>query len=134
MFNDFIEEGKVKATTVDKEKIKSLLLSSDNYLLSLSKIEFDGCNSSMLISSYYDALRMMVEALAIKYGYNIYSHEAFTSFIDEMLGKSILSMKFDRIRKIRNGISYYGNVMEADDAKEISREIIVLIKDFKRLI
>jgi hypothetical protein len=77
---------------------------------------------------------MLVEALSIKHSYNIYSHEAFTCFIDEILKKSLLSMKFDRIRKIRNGISYYGNTLEIDDAKEISEEIIDLIKEFKNLL
>lgn len=60
-------------------------------------------------------------------GYKIYSHEAFTPFIEDILKDKILSIKFDRLRKIRNGLNYYGKSIELKEAEEI-------IKDLKKLI
>ena len=106
-FEDFIAENKVKKTVVDTEKIKALVSNSEAYLESLSRIKIDKINSSLIASSYYESLRMIIEAIALKYGYNVYSHEAFTTFIYEILQEDLISKKFDRLRKIRNRINIF---------------------------
>ena len=130
-WQNFLEEGKVRKTNKDKEKIKSLINMSDAILLSLSKIKIDNINSSMILSNYYEALRQIIESIAISYSYNIYSHEAFTCFLDEILKENLLSKKFDRFRKLRNNINYYGKKIEPEITKEAKSEILELIRILK---
>src|SRR3989344_1056087 len=77
-----------------------------------------------------DVLRSIVESMSIIEGYKIYSHEAFTYFLKEK-GEEIISEKFDRFRKIRNKINYYGGNISAEEVKENIEEIKEIIKKLK---
>ena len=63
-------------------------------------------------------------------GYKILSHEAFTYYLIER-GEDLLASKFDRFRKIRNGINYYGKNVQIEEAKEYSQEMLKLINILK---
>mgnify|MGYP001560886570 FL=1 len=87
------------------------------------------------MTNYYDVLRSILEAISSIKGYKIYSHEAFTSFLKE-LKEETLSRKFDRFRKIRNSINYYGKDISVEETreniKEIKNMIQILIKKYLR--
>ena len=85
-----------------------------------------------LVSNYYDSLRSLLEAISLIKGYKIYSHEAFTPFLKEKLGEERLSTKFDRFRKIRNGLNYYGKSIELTEAKEFTSELKSVIEYIKK--
>ncbi|MGM5483170.1 MAG: hypothetical protein ACQESF_06925 [Nanobdellota archaeon] len=54
--------------------------------------------------------------------------------MSEVLGLSSIAKKFDRFRKIRNGINYYGDsvsVETAKDALEAIPQMIAQIKESK---
>ena len=70
---------------------------------------------------------MILEAISIIDGFKIYSHEAFTYFLKEK-GEEVLSTKFDRFRKIRNSINYYGKDISIEETKENIEEIKEMIK------
>ena len=130
-FKEYIEQDKVKKTITDNQKLKALIDNSEQYIKGLSKITIDDINSSMILSSYYEALRMIVEAIALEYHYNVYSHEALTSFIEEILKDERSAIQFDRYRKIRNGINYYGKKVNSEETKEHCKNIILLIQILK---
>ena len=130
-WQDFIDERKVKRTNKDVSKIKSLIKMSDNLIISLSRMKIDYINSSMILSNYYEALRQIVESISILHGFIVYSHEAFTSFLSEVLHDNILAKKFDRFRKMRNGVNYYGKNIDLETAKDAADEIPLLIKRLK---
>jgi len=44
----------------------------------------------------------------------------------------LLSVKFDKFRKIRNDINYYGKNISPEEVKEYSKEITNLIKELKQ--
>ena len=71
----------------------------------------------------YDALREYLESTAIENGYKIYNHECYTSFIKEILGLSREGDIFDELRKIRNGINYYGKAISKDESEEIIQNL-----------
>ncbi len=79
------------------------------------------------MSTYYDVLRSILEAISAIDGFKIYAHEAFTFFLREK-NEEIFAEKFDRFRRIRNSINYYGKSIGIEEAKETSEEIKQVIK------
>lgn len=127
---DFIEKGQVRKASKDILLIKSLIITTENDLKFLEKIKIDDISARKIMSNYYDILRSVLEAMSIIDEYKIYSHEAFTYFLKEK-GEGIISEKFDRFRKIRNKINYYGENISAEEVKENIEEIKEIIKKLK---
>ncbi len=126
LFNDFIKTGKARKATPDIQLIKSLLSTSEKNLGTLKVLPINEVTKESALVMCYEALREIVEAIAMKEGYKVYSHEAFTFFLKEKINTEI-SEKFDKYRKLRNGVNYYG--------KEIPiEEVTYSIKDIKQLI
>jgi uncharacterized protein (UPF0332 family) len=125
---------------IQKEIIKDVLLDA-NKVTSVRNIAQQKINSANYlpnehhiakISLLYDALREYLEALALEEGYKIYNHECYTAFIKEILKKSSKGDLFDKIRKTRNNINYYGVDVNLEEAEEIIKEIKELIKTFSK--
>ena len=130
-WQDFIDEKKVKKTNKDLSKTKSLVNMSDNLIKLFSKIDIDESTSSAVFVNYYEALRQIVEAVATINGFKVYSHEALTSFLSEILKEDLISNKFDRFRFLRNGVNYYGEQIEVELSKESKTDILNIIKILK---
>lgn len=75
------------------------------------------------ISLLYDALRSLLECLALQEGYKIYNHECYTSFLKEILRLSREAGSFDRLRIVRNGINYYGREIDSGEAGAVIKEL-----------
>jgi deoxyribodipyrimidine photolyase-like uncharacterized protein len=84
------------------------------------------------ISLLYDALRSYLECLALENGYKIYNHECCTAFLKEVLKRSPEGNQFDEMRKIRNGINYYGKKVSPAEAHNIIKELKELIGIFRK--
>ncbi|MBI5797775.1 hypothetical protein HZA98_02635 [Candidatus Woesearchaeota archaeon] len=82
------------------------------------------------MSNYYDVLRSLLEAMVLRDGYKVYSHEAFTFYLREK-GENEISLKFDRFRKKRNAINYYGENISVEEVKEYSEEMRSIINELK---
>ena len=124
--NSFVKEVKR-----DQNLINSLVKASANKVYSQGLLELDDFTSSSKITLLYDALRELLEALAIFYGYKIYNHECYTAFLKEIMGMSNEASMFDGLRKIRNGINYYGRQISAEESKKIIADLKLLISKFK---
>lgn len=126
----------VKETSEDKNLISSLVNSSKKKSDSNARLELDEITASTKVSLAYESLREILEALAIKKGFKIYNHECFCSFLKEICSEEYLSKNFDRFRKIRNKINYYGAEIPIGDAKILIEEISNLknkiLKDYFR--
>ena len=121
-FEDFIKDGQVRKTSLDISLIKSLFKNTINDLKYLESQQITEISARKIVSNYYDCLRAILEAIAYFDGYKIYQHEAFVSFLKNK-NEEISSIKFDRFRKIRNKINYYGGDISIEEAEEISEEI-----------
>ena len=126
---DFIKSGKVKRVEVDNSKIKSIKELTEQDLEYLNNQKITTISSRKLIVGYYDSLRSILEAIVLKKGYKIYEHEAYKYLLKEINEESNAE-KFDRLRKIRNSINYYGKSISIEEAKEIIGEIKKLIRYF----
>src|SRR3989344_1212322 len=116
-WNECTKKRTAKETKKDINLIKSMkeiaeikIKSAD----SLSEELFIG-----KITLLYDALREYLECLALEEGYKIYNHECYTPFLKEKLNLSREADIFDELRKIRNGINYYGRKVAKEEAEEI---------------
>jgi len=128
---DFIETGLVRKASKDVSLAKSLINTAENDLKFLKSLKIDNNSARKIMSNYYDILRSILEAVSILNEYKIYSHEAFTYFLKEK-GEYLIAEKFDRFRRIRNSINYYGKTISIEEVKENSVEIVKLIEELKR--
>lgn len=113
----------VKDIKEDKNLVSSLTKNSKNKLSSAEELSLTETNSSSKISLAYDSLREVMEALAIKEKFKIYNHECYAAFLKEKIGKGSLAEEFDRLRRIRNSVNYYGKEISIQDTMEILRRI-----------
>lgn len=127
---DFIKEGLVVKVTPDTHKADSLLITAENSLLSAKRLPLDEHTASSALCLAYDAMRAVLESIALRKGYRIYSHEAYTYFLKEHKMEREASV-FDKYRKLRNGIQYYGKIASVMVAKAAIEEIEQLIQEFK---
>ncbi len=123
----------VKKIQPDMNLVNSLINSSENKFESAQRLELDEVTAASVITLCYDSLRELLEALTTKKGYKVYNHECYCAFLDEIVQEKELSILFNRFRKIRNSISYYGKKLSAEDASEIKSELTNLIKNIKVL-
>lgn len=84
------------------------------------------------ITLLYDALRAFLEVKALENGYKIYNHECFTAFLKEILKFNTEAYMFDKLRKARNSINYYGRKVSYEEASNIIADLQLLIKKFKK--
>lgn len=133
-FKECIKKRIVKEIKEDKGLISSLIKASKNRLSSGEKLELNDTTSVSKISLFYDSLREILEALAIKNHYKIYNHECYTYFLKEILNESSKGDEFDELRKIRNSINYYAQDISVNETKDILLRIKRLRGEILKLI
>ena len=121
-FEDFIKSGQVRKAKIDISLAKSLFNKAKSDSEFFDSILLTELSARKLVSNYYDILRSILEAIAILNGYKIYGHEAFTYYL-KILGEDNLSVKFDRLRIIRNKINYYGKDVQISEAEDYIKEL-----------
>ena len=135
-FKRSLEEGYVRKVYPDKIKAKSLIKASGEAIATAAKIKPEPDSHKSIVRELYEGLRQYCEAIGYLYGYKFMSHEAITYFIDEVLVDKPDSVIFDRYRKLRNGINYYGHDVQLETVKEALKEIpelIVKLSKYSRL-
>lgn len=125
-FKFFIEKGQAKKSFADKNLVNSLVEQTKKDLKFFEDIKINELSSRKLVSNYYDFLRTILEAVSLTDSYKIYGHEVFTYYLIEK-NEHELSRQFERFRKIRNGINYYGSLVSVKGAEEIIKEIKKMI-------
>jgi len=116
----------IKKSSIDEELIRSLVLSSSDKFETSKMIELSNITSTSKLSLTYDSLREILEALALKKGYKIYNHDCFSAFLLEILHEESFSINFDKFRKIRNKINYYGKRFNVNESKIFLEELSIL--------
>ncbi len=122
-WKECIGSGMAKEITPDKEMVNSLLSSADKRIKSVNLLKTDNITANSKLSLAYDALREVLEALAIKQGYKVYNHECYTCFLRELLKASFEAEEFDSLRRTRNKINYYGKELSINESDELVKKI-----------
>lgn len=124
----------VKKKSFDKALIGSLIRESEKKLKTNEFIPLNEITASTKLCIVYDALREILEAVAVKKGYKIYNHECYVGFLDEILLLKESSLNFDKFRKVRNSINYNARQIDIDDVKNLMLEILNLRRRLLRML
>jgi uncharacterized protein (UPF0332 family) len=125
-FEEYLKEGIVKTTTINIERAKSLIEQSERKLRSLNdnlkKVGINNDNANDYIEHCYDALLFLVRAKLYSRGYSTGgqgAHEAEVAYLRN-LGFNEKEINFaDQMRYFRNGILYYGTVLDTEYAEKV---------------
>ena len=70
----------VKKVEVDKELVSSLVGISNDRLVADGFVPLNDVTASIRVANNYDAMREILEAIAISKGFKIYNHDCFVGF------------------------------------------------------
>ena len=121
------KQGFVKEVPANTIRAKSLIKSSRQAIETAKKIQLNEETLKSIIRELYEGLREYCEALGYVYGYKFLNHETITFFLRDVLKENSIANKFDKYRKIRNGINYYGNDVDIETVKSSLKEIPEII-------
>ena len=144
-FDEFIKEGIVKLQSPDKSRAEFLIKESEKMLVGLNErlkiMGIDENNTNSIIKDCYDILMGLIRAKMFLEGFNASgyrAHEAEVSYM-ENIGFSENEVQFaDQIRFFRNGMLYYGTILDKEYAEKVikftreSYKKIIGFLDFKR--
>ena len=130
-FEFFIKKGNVKKQSPDKNlSISTFKESLDR--LELAKQLTGKVKPKYILENSYEAMREAADALLYSEGFKSYSHEASIRYLlNKDFNESEIT-EFDRFRKIRNSIKYYGgdcDLTDAESALKLAKNIIQKIKN-----
>lgn len=131
-FERIIKDGFAKIVPADAARAKSLAKSSEQALNTAKIIPLKEETLKTIFRELYESLREYCEALGYIHDYKFLNHESITDFLSDILEESEIALKFDRYRKLRNGINYYGNTIEMQTVKSALAEIPALINKLKK--
>lgn len=132
MWEECIRKETARKAAVDNELAKSLLKMSQRRISFISTVKLSDLNAPIILSESYEALREVCEALLAVKGYKVYSHECITAFLKEGLKDDWIAAGFDRYRKIRNSINYYGNIVTKEETLKGLKDINEIIEKLKK--
>ena len=125
-FEFFLKKGNVKKQSPDR----NLSLSTFNESLdriNMAKNILKKEKSKYVLENAYEAMKEAADAILYFDGFKSFSHEASIIYLLKKGFSEKEINEFDRFRKIRNDIKYYGKDCNEDDAVkalELSEKII----------
>lgn len=130
-FEYFLHRGDVKKQNIDRNLSKATFKECMDRL-KFSKELFQKAKSKYVLENAYEAMREASDSLLYLEGFKSFSHEASIAYLFKKNFSEQDIIEFDRFRKIRNGIKYYGGDCEDSDAElaiKLAEKIIRRIKD-----
>lgn len=131
-FENSLSNGKAKKVMPNKIRASSIFKSSIQAIETAKTIQLNQSTLKSILRELYEGLREYCEAIGYLRGYKFLDHESIGYFLKDILKEQSVSMKFDRYRKLRNGINYYGEDVDIETVKEAIMEIPRLIKKLEK--
>jgi len=125
-FDEFLKEKIVKKQSIDKSRAEFLIKESENSYANLlekaQKIKLNDSNANDFVKSCYDILMELIRSKMLLNGYNASgfgAHEAEVAYL-RILKFNENDVQFaDQIRFFRNGMLYYGTILDKDYAEKV---------------
>src|SRR3989344_1041809 len=125
-FEEFIKEGTVKKQMPDNSRANFLIKESEKSNSFLKRLiadyEVTDDNANSIIRICYDIFMELIRASMLKNGFNSQgkgAHEAEVSYMRNLQFSENYIRFADQMRYFRNGIVYYGKIMDAEYAKRV---------------
>lgn len=131
-FENSLMEGKVKKVIPNKIRASSLIKSSAQAIETAKIISLSSNSAKTILRELYEGLREHCEAIGYSKGYKFLDHESIGYFLRDILKEQSIYGKFDRYRKLRNGINYYGENIEVETVREAIIDIPKIIKELEK--
>lgn len=122
-----------KKISPDLELVASLLKASERKFQSANLLPLNETTAESVFILHYDSVREILEALAIKHGFKIYNHECYAAFLGNVLNKKEMAENFNALRRMRNAVNYYGQIILLNEVKQLITELIQLRSKIKKL-
>ncbi len=139
-FDEFIESGTVKKQAPDKSRSKFLITEAEQgyaYLLELiKKMGVGNHNANDYVKNCYDILMELTRAKMLLEGLNasgFKAHEAEVSYWRNLGFKEQEVQFLDQMRFFRNGILYYGTILDKEYAEKVIRFTKINYQKLRRL-
>jgi len=131
-FENSLIEGKVRKVLPNKIRASGLFKSSIQAIETAKLIQLSSSTIKSVLRELYEGLREYCEAIGYSRGYKFLDHESITYFLRDVLKEELISKKFDRYRRLRNSINYYGEDIDIETVKEAIIEIPKIIKELAK--
>ncbi|MFT4309188.1 MAG: hypothetical protein ACMXYL_01735 [Candidatus Woesearchaeota archaeon] len=131
-FNTKLRRKKIKIIKPDILRANSLVKSSIEALNTANSIPLSDESSKTVFRELYESLREYSEAIGYLHGYKFMDHESIGYFINEKLDEENVYVHFDRFRKIRNSINYYGEDIDISTVKDAKKRVPLMIKSLSK--
>ncbi len=127
-FENSLKEGYAKKIPINTIRAKNLIKSAEEAIETAKEIPLIEGKLKSILRELYEGLRECCEAVGYLNGYKFLTHEVITYFLGDILKEKTIAKKFDRYRKLRNGINYYGESIAVETLQEALEEIPKIIK------
>ena len=131
-FENSLNDGKAKKVMPASIRASSLFKSSIQAIETAKAIQLNPNTLKSVLRELYEGLREYCEAIGYLRGYKFLDHESVGYFLRDILKEQSVSMKFDRYRRLRNGINYYGEDINIETVKEAVIEIPEIVKKLEK--
>ncbi len=131
-FEYCLEEGKAKRIIPNKIRASSFFISSNQAIETAKSILLSPTSTKTILRELYEGLREYCEAIGCLQGYKFLDHESIGFFLRDVLKEQSIYKRFDRYRRLRNGINYYGDDVDIETIKEALIEIPIIIKELEK--
>lgn len=131
-WDDCLEDTSARNVSIDRDRAKSLAETAKDRISLITRIDEKNCN--FVFEDYYTSLLELLQASAFLNGFNISNHICIGFYIRDVLKREDLFNLFDDVRFKRNSLTYYGNKMDFETAKQAIEKCKKIIKEVNPLI
>ena len=124
--------GKAKRVKPNKIRASSLIKSSIQAIETANEIPLNTKTSKTILRELYEGMREYCEAIGYFKGYKFLDHESIGFFLQDILKEQSISKKFNRYRKLRNSINYYGDDINLETVKDAKNQITKILEELKK--
>ena len=128
-WNDCIINLSARKITPDLKRSESLIETAKERISLIKEVNEKNCN--FVFEDYYTSLLELLQAITFKKGLNILNHICLGFYLRDILKREDLYQLFDDLRYKRNSLTYYGNRMDFETAKQAVDKCKTLIKELQ---
>lgn len=131
-FEKSLQDGYARKIESDLFRARNLIKAAHETLLTLKEISVKEENCKTLLRELYEAFHQYCEGIGYLQGYKFESHEVIVYYLRDVLGEESISQVFDKYRRLRNDINYYGRDVSLETVKKALQEIPLSLKRLEK--